>query len=63
MEKENKSIHPLTWEIPLVDSGDGSGDLILEFPPELLEHTGWKEGDVLEIDDSQLGKVFLRKKD
>jgi hypothetical protein len=24
-------------------------NVLLKFPPELLEHTGWKEGDTLNI--------------
>lgn len=24
-------------------------NVIMKFPPELLEHTGWKEGDTLNI--------------
>jgi len=30
-------------------SEDENGNIILDFPDELLETVGWKEGDVLEI--------------
>ena len=38
-----------------------SGDYILEFPDELLEQTGWKEGDNLEWIDNNNGSWTLRK--
>ena len=38
-------------------------DGILTFPPELLEVTGWKEGDMLEWIDCGDGSFELRKND
>jgi bifunctional DNA-binding transcriptional regulator/antitoxin component of YhaV-PrlF toxin-antitoxin module len=38
-------------------------DGILTFPPELLEVTGWKEGDMLEWIDRGDGSFELRKND
>tara|TARA_A200000159_G_C7158477_1_gene270262 strand:+ start:426 stop:575 length:150 start_codon:yes stop_codon:yes gene_type:complete len=37
------------------------GDGVLTFPPEILEVTGWKEGDVLEWIDREDGSFELRK--
>lgn len=39
-----------------------TGDSILEFPPELLEQAGWKEGDVLDWKDNKDGSYILTKK-
>ena len=36
-------------------------DGVLTFPPELLEVTGWKEGDMLEWIDREDGSFELRK--
>ena len=36
---------------------------ILNLPDELLEETGWKEGDVLEWIDNEDGSFTLVKKD
>ena len=36
-------------------------DGVLDFPPEILEVTGWKEGDVLEWIDREDGSFELRK--
>lgn len=38
-------------------------DNFLTFSPELLEQTGWKEGDVLEWVDNNDGSVSLIKCD
>ena len=36
-------------------------DGVLTFPPEILEMTGWKDGDVLEWIDREDGSFELRK--
>ena len=36
-------------------------DGVLTFPPELLEVTGWKEGDMLEWINREDGSFELRK--
>jgi hypothetical protein len=40
-----------------------TGDCILQFPPELLETAGWKEGDTLVWADQGNGSWSLSKKD
>lgn len=35
-------------------------NVLMNFPPEVLEHTGWKEGDTLEI-TAEDGKVSIKK--
>jgi bifunctional DNA-binding transcriptional regulator/antitoxin component of YhaV-PrlF toxin-antitoxin module len=52
-----------SWTIKVEEADDGSGDLILPFPDNLLESTGWKEGDILEWIDNKNGTWILRKKD
>ena len=37
-----------------------NGDAIIELPPELLEEVGWKEGDLLNIEDRN-GSIILSK--
>ncbi len=41
--------NPPTWQAKLVDSGDDSGDAVLELPDELLMQLGWDEDDMLEV--------------
>ena len=33
----------------IIEADDGTGDAILQFPDELIEETGWKEGTVLNL--------------
>ncbi|MEA5097883.1 MAG: hypothetical protein VB032_05030 [Burkholderiaceae bacterium] len=51
---QGDDLKKLTCEV--VDAGDGSGDLMLQFPPELLVETGWTEGTKLrmEVQDGTL---------
>jgi len=51
------------WTIILEEADDGSGDLIMPFPDDLLTQAGWKEGDTLEWIDNENGSFTLRKKD
>lgn len=38
------------WKVPLVDAGDGTGDVVVIFPDEVLELLEWVEGDQLSLD-------------
>ena len=51
------------WTIKVEEADDGSGDLVLPFPDDLLESAGWKEGDALEWIDNKDGTWILKKKD
>lgn len=51
------------WTIKVEETNDGSGDLVLPFPDDLLESAGWKEGDTLEWIDNKDGTWILKKKD
>lgn len=39
-----------SWRVLCQDAGDGTGDAIVELPPELLEQLGWALGDELIIE-------------
>jgi len=51
-----------SWTIELQEDPE-SGDCILEFPTDLLEETGWKEGDTLEWNDNKDGSYTMTKKE
>lgn len=38
------------WQVTLIDAGDGSGDVILNFPDEMMALMGWAIGDTLSIE-------------
>jgi hypothetical protein len=50
-----------TWTLT-VEEDTETGEAILQFPPDLLENAGWKEGDVLEWNDNGDGSWSLTKK-
>jgi hypothetical protein len=50
------------WTIDVQEDPE-TGDAIIEFPPDLLEETGWKEGDVLDWKETDDGNYTLTKKE
>jgi bifunctional DNA-binding transcriptional regulator/antitoxin component of YhaV-PrlF toxin-antitoxin module len=50
------------WTLDIKEDPE-TGDQILEFPDDLMESAGWKEGDVIEWIDNKDGSWTLRKKD
>ena len=56
-ERQNSNSWTLT-----VEEDPETGDAILQFPPDLLEQAGWKEGVTLEWKDRGDGSWSLEKK-
>jgi bifunctional DNA-binding transcriptional regulator/antitoxin component of YhaV-PrlF toxin-antitoxin module len=50
------------WTLEVKEDSE-SGDAILEFPKELLDQAGWREGDVLDWVDNKDGSWTLKKKE
>lgn len=50
-----------SWTLTVEEDSE-TGDSILQFPPDLLEQAGWKEGDTLEWTDRGDGSWSLEKK-
>jgi len=50
------------WTVTLEEDPE-TGDLILPFPQEFLDETGWQEGDILEWVDNKDGSYSLVKQD
>lgn len=50
------------WTITLEEDPE-TGELILPFPPDLLEQSGWKEGDSLLWIDNNDGSWSLVKEE
>lgn len=51
-----------TWSLTIEEDPE-TGDAMLTFPPDLLEETGWKEGDTLNWIDQKDGSYRLIKED
>lgn len=48
------------YTVTLEDAKDGSDDVILPFPDELIEELGWEEGDLLDFDIVE-DRVIIKK--
>lgn len=54
---------PNSWRVVCQDPGDGSGDVIVDLPSELLEKLGWTLGDELGIEKTEEGiSVKLKRR-
>ena len=51
-----------SWTLT-IEEDEKTGDAMLSFPPDLLESTGWKEGDTLMWKDNNDGTWSLEKKE
>ena len=40
---------------------DANGELVISFPEEMIAQLGWVEGDVIEWDTDDNGRVIARK--
>jgi hypothetical protein len=54
-------MHKTSWTVTVEEADDGSGDIVLPLPPELLETQGWKEGDTLQWTDMGDGSWTMSK--
>jgi hypothetical protein len=50
-----------SWTVTLEEAEDGSGDLVMPLPQDLLDSQGWKEGDTLNWEESDNGSWTLSK--
>lgn len=50
-----------SWIVELLDAEDNSGDVILQFPDELIQEKGWKEGAelLLTVEETPTGNVLI----
>lgn len=50
-----------SWTVNLLEAEDGSGDAILQFPDELIQEKGWKEGTELnlQVEETPTGNVLV----
>jgi hypothetical protein len=51
----------IRYEVITHEADDGSGDLIVPIPPHLLKEMNWKEGDELDIQVGEDGRIRLTK--
>lgn len=49
-----------SWVLDVQEDPE-TGDAIIQFPPDLLEQTGWQNGDILNWSDNKDGSWTLSK--
>ena len=49
------------YQVVPADAGDGSGDVIVPLPDELMTQLGWKEGDTVRTQEIARGTLRLSK--
>lgn len=57
MAKPNE---PISYEV-ITQEDPESGDLIIPIPPPLLKSLDWKDGDDVQIDVDDKGRIIVRK--
>jgi len=62
MKKWTQPTEKSYGNLTIEDANDGSGDGILIFPPELIDELGWKEGDELNFEVIEEGKISVTLK-
>jgi hypothetical protein len=50
-----------SWTVTVEEAEDGSGDLVLPLPQEMLDQVGWAEDDTLDWKESDNGSWTLSK--
>ena len=61
MAKNNPALSQTRYEV-ITQEDPETGDLILPIPEPILRAMGWKEGDDIDIDIDNEGKLYLKKK-
>lgn len=49
------------YEVKVQTADDGTDDVLLPIPTELLAKLGWHEGDSLDFNIDDRGRIILRK--
>jgi hypothetical protein len=60
MPKQNPAKQYQRYEV-ITQEDPETGDLLIPMPPQLLAEMGWKEGDELDFQIDDQGKVIVKK--
>lgn len=60
MTKQNPAKKYNSYEV-ITQEDPETGDILVPFPPPLLKELGWKEGDEVDIQLNEQGKIVIRK--
>jgi hypothetical protein len=60
MAKKNPAKKDMRYEV-ITHEDPETGDMIIPLPPQMLRELGWKEGDELDFQIDDKGKVIVKK--
>lgn len=60
MAKKNPAKQDIRYEV-ITQEDPETGDLLIPMPPQLLREMGWKEGDQLDFQLDDKGKIIVKK--
>lgn len=60
MAKKNPAQQYHRYEV-ITQEDPASGDVLLPIPPQVLRDLGWKEGDEIDIQLDENGRILLKK--
>jgi hypothetical protein len=60
MSKKNPAQQYQRYEV-ITQEDPETGDLLVPLPPQLLAEMGWKEGDELDFQIDDKGRVIIKK--
>jgi hypothetical protein len=60
MPTQNPAQQNMRYEV-ITQEDPETGDIIIPLPPQLLKEMGWKEGDELDFQIDDQGKVIVTK--
>jgi hypothetical protein len=60
MAKKNPAKENIRYEV-ITHEDPETGDMIIPLPPQMLRELGWKEGDNIDFQIDDTGKVIIKK--
>jgi hypothetical protein len=60
MAKKNPAQENVRYEV-ITQEDPKNGDMIIPLPPQLLRELGWKEGDNIDFQIDDKGRVIIKK--
>jgi len=60
MPKKDPAQTNIRYEV-ITQEDPETGDLIIPIPPQVLKQLGWKEGDEIDFQVGQDGKIYVKK--
>jgi hypothetical protein len=60
MAKKNPAQENVRYEV-ITQEDPENGDMIIPLPPQLLRELGWKEGDNIDFQIDDKGRVIIKK--